>query len=217
MPDAQPALGINFLERSFLVHSPEISLRLFSSSAVLGWLRTLMIAGALGTLAPQVLADEYTEVNRLLNAGQTTEALERADKYIAANPRDPQMRFIKSQVLQKSGKPAEAEAILIRLTQDYPELAEPWNNLAVLYAGKGELSKAREALETAVRQNPDYATALENLGDVQARQASQSYERARKLDAGNTRLAPKIEALRAMLDTSTAPASPKKAPRQNAQ
>jgi Putative Zn-dependent protease, contains TPR repeats len=175
------------------------------------------ITGVLGALAPQALADEYTEVNRLLNAGQTTEALERADKYIAANPRDPQMRFIKSQVLQKSGKAGEAEAVLTKLTQDYPELAEPWNNLAVLYAGKGELDKAREALETAVRQNPNYATALENLGDVQARQAGQSYERARKLDAGNARLAPKIEALRAMLDTGTAPAASRNQPRKNAQ
>lgn len=191
--------------------------RLFSSSPLLGWLRAVAITGALGALALPALADEYTEVNRLLNAGQTSEALERADKYIAANPRDPQMRFIKSQVLQKSGKTGEAEAMLTKLTQDYPELAEPWNNLAVLYAGKGELDKAREALETAVRQKPSYATALENLGDVQARQASQSYERARKLDTGNARLSPKIEALRAMLDTGAAPAAPGNTPRKNAQ
>lgn len=175
-----------------------------------------MMACALGSVSFSALADEYTEVNRLLNAGQTSDALARADKYIAANPRDPQMRFIKSQVLQKSGRVSDAEAILTKLTQDYPELAEPWNNLAVIYAGKGELGKAQAALETAVRQNPNYATALENLGDIQARQASQSYERARKLDAGNPRLSPKIDALRALLDAGSAPAAPRNSAPKNA-
>ncbi|WP_354442283.1 tetratricopeptide repeat protein [Ottowia thiooxydans] len=171
----------------------------------------MALFGCLATLSPLVLADEYTEVNRLLNAGQTSEALARADKYIAANPRDPQMRFVKSQVLQKSGRSSDAESILQQLTQDYPELAEPWNNLAVLHAGRGELEKARAALETAVRQDPKYATALENLGDVQARLASQSYERARQLSSGNRRLGPKIEALDDMLKIG-ATTSPTPAP-----
>lgn len=175
------------------------------------------MACVLSAWAPLALADEYSEVNRLLNAGQTSEALQRADKYIAANPRDPQMRFIRSQVLQKNGQVGEAEAVLTQLTQEYPELAEPWNNLAVIYASKGELGKARTALETAVRQNPNYATALENLGDIQARQASQSYERARKIDAGNSRLGPKIETLRAMLDTGGAPTTPRSSTRKSAQ
>ena len=204
-------LGTGF----FRLHSSEMNQRLFSSFPS-RWLRAAMVAGALGALAPLAQADEYSEVNRLLNAGQTSEALERAEKYIATNPRDPQMRFIKSQVLQKSGRVGDAETVLTQLTQEYPELAEPWNNLAVIYAGKGELAKAQTALETAVRQNPNYATALENLGDIQARQASQSYERARKLDAGNTRLAPKIEALRAMLDSGNAPVAPRNPARKSA-
>ncbi|MET4576281.1 tetratricopeptide (TPR) repeat protein [Ottowia thiooxydans] len=188
-----------------------MNLRLHLLSSLPRWFRTMALFGCLATLSPLVLADEYTEVNRLLNAGQTSEALARADKYIAANPRDPQMRFVKSQVLQKSGRSSDAESILQQLTQDYPELAEPWNNLAVLHAGRGELEKARAALETAVRQDPKYATALENLGDVQARLASQSYERARQLSSGNRRLGPKIEALDDMLKIG-ATTSPTPAP-----
>ena len=146
------------------------------------------------------LADEYAEVQRLQRSGQTTEALARADKYIAANPRDPQMRFVKAGVLSAANKTAEAEELLVQLTRDYPELPEPWNNLAVLHASRGQLDKAQEALQAALRINPAYATALENLGDVRLRQASEAYQRARQLDPGSgTRLTPRIDALRGLL------------------
>lgn len=159
----------------------------------------------LSLLAAPARADDYAEVQRLQVAGQTHEALALADQYIAAHPRDPQMRFIKANLLSASGQAQQAEQMLQQLTRDYPELAEPWNNLAVLRAARGQLEQAREALETALRIQPDYATALENLGDVQARQALQSYQRARTLDAANPRLAPRIEALTQMLQGVHAP------------
>ena len=151
------------------------------------------------------LADEYAEVQKLQQSGQAAAALARADKYIAANPRDPQMRFIKSGLLSAVGQRAEAEELLTNLTRDYPELPEPWNNLAVLHASRGQLDKADEALQAALRINPAYATALENLGDVRVRQASEAYQRARQLDGANARLAPKIEALRGALAGAAKP------------
>ena len=166
--------------------------------------RAALLACALWLAAP-ACADEVAEVQRLQRAGQTSEALARADKYIAAKPRDPQMRFIKAGILSASGRQAEAETLLTQLTRDYPELAEPWNNLAVLHAAKGQLDEALQELQSALRLNPDYATALENLGDVQLRLALRAYERARKLDAANPRLAPKIEALRGALGQTPKP------------
>ena len=145
------------------------------------------------------LADEYAEVQKLQQSGQAAAALARADKYIAANPRDPQMRFIKANILSANQRVDEAEQMLMQLTRQDPELPEPWNNLAVLHAAKGQLDEALQELQSALRLNPDYATALENLGDVQLRLALRAYERARKLDAANPRLAPKIEALRGAL------------------
>ena len=168
-------------------------------------LRNAALACGLLLAAPWALADEYAEVQALQKTGQSSAALARADKYIAANPRDPQMRFIKANLLSAAGRAADAEEVLTQLTRDYPELAEPWNNLAVLHAGRGQLDQAREALLAALRINPDYAAALENLGDVQARQAAQAYQRARQLEAGNPRLAPKIEALRHMLAPAAKP------------
>lgn len=165
--------------------------------------RHLLLCVGVALSASGAMADVYSDVQRLQQAGQTRAALARADEHIAAHPRDPQMRFIKSGLLSASGQTAEAEALLTQLTQDYPELPEPWNNLAVLYAGRGQLDKAQEALSTALRINPAYGTALENLGDVRVRQATEAYQRARLLDKGNPRLTPKIDTLRGLIEPPT--------------
>ena len=158
------------------------------------WLRAALLACGLALALP-VLADEYADVQKLQRDGKTAEALERADKYIEAHPGDPQMRFIKANLLSASQRAGEAEQLLRQMTRDTPELAEPWNNLAVLHAAQGDLDQALEELKTALRLNPAYATALENLGDVQVRLATLAYQRAHQLDGNNQRLPPKIEAL----------------------
>lgn len=152
----------------------------------------LAFAGA----AHAALADELNEVTRLHYAGQSTAALELADKYLASKPKDAQMRFLKSVVLADSGRTAESAGLLQQLTQDYPELAEPHNNLAALYASTGEYAKARAELEESLRLNPGYATAHENLGDVYAMLAGESYGRALRLEPGNAGLPRKLELVR---------------------
>jgi predicted Zn-dependent protease len=156
-------------------------------------------------LARPALADEYAEVQRLQQNGQTAAALARADKYIASHPSDPQMRFIKANLLGVNQRADEAEQLLMEMTRETPELAEPWNNLAVLHAAKGQLNEALVELQTALRLNPGYATAQENLGDVHARLAAQAYQRARQLDGGNPRLPAKIDALRGTMEAAAKP------------
>ncbi|MCC2677357.1 MAG: hypothetical protein K0R58_4304, partial [Ramlibacter sp.] len=121
-------------------------------------LRLLALVAALS--APSLaLADEYGDVNQLLRAGRHADALAKADQYLAAKPRDPQMRFMRGVILTEAGKTNEAIAAFVKITEDYPELPEPYNNLAVLYAGQSQFDKARAALEMAIRTNPSYATA----------------------------------------------------------
>lgn len=144
-------------------------------------------------------ADEYSDVQQLARSGKSSEALAKVDQYLAGKPRDPQMRFIKSVIQADNGNVDGAAATLTKLIEDYPELSEPYNNLAVIYAGQGQFDKARAALEMAVRNNPAYATAHENLGDIYARLAAQSYSRAQQLDGANKALAPKLTMLRNML------------------
>ncbi len=109
-------------------------------------LRPLLVVLALALGAAAAQADEYGEVQALQRAGQTSEALARADRHIAAHPTDPQVRFFKANLLSAGGRAGEAETRLVQLTRDYPELPEPWNNLAVLYAGRGQLDQAQHAL-----------------------------------------------------------------------
>ncbi|MCC6611108.1 MAG: tetratricopeptide repeat protein [Burkholderiales bacterium] len=133
--------------------------------------------------AQQPQTDELGEAGRLLREGQLAEALAHVERRLAADPRDAQARFLKGVILTEQKRTDEAIAVFVRLTQDDPERAEPYNNLAVLYAAQGALERAREALESAVRVNPKYAIALENLGDVYARLAADAYARAAALSS----------------------------------
>lgn len=159
-------------------------------------LRLLCLAALLSATA--AYANDYAEVNILVRSGKLAEALAKADQYLAAKPRDPQMRFIKGVIQTEAGKPADAIATFTQITQEYPELPEPYNNLAVLYAGQSQFDKARAALEMAIRTNPSYATAHENLGDVYAKLASQAYSKALQLDGGNTGVQPKLALIRTL-------------------
>jgi len=145
-------------------------------------------------------ADDYGNVNQLVQAGKLSEALMKADSYLAAKPRDPQMRFLKGVIQRNSGKPSDAINTFTKLTEDYPELPEPYNNLAVLYAGQNQFDKARGALEMAIRINPSYATAHENLGDVYARLAGQAYNKALQLDGANVAVPPKLALIRELFN-----------------
>ena len=171
------------------------------------WLLLLALLGA-----PAAQADEYTDVNRLISGKQFPQALASADKYLAAKPRDPQMRFLKGVIQTETAKTGEAIETFTQITTDYPELPEPYNNLAVLYASQSQFDKARETLEMAVRLNPRYATAHENLGDIYARLASQSYSRAQQLNAGNAGLSPKLALISQLLAPAAKAATPAKAP-----
>ncbi|MFL6694005.1 MAG: tetratricopeptide repeat protein [Ramlibacter sp.] len=158
-------------------------------------LRALAVLVALAAPA-FAQADEYGDVTQLLRQGKQADALAKADQFLGGKPRDPQMRFLRGVILTEQGKTSDAIATFTKLTEDYPELPEPYNNLAVLYAGQSQFDKARAALEMAIRINPSYATAHENLGDVYAKLASQAYSRALQLDAGNTAVQPKLALIR---------------------
>ncbi|NDP37502.1 MAG: tetratricopeptide repeat protein [Rhodoferax sp.] len=155
-----------------------------------------LLALALACTTSIAYADDYGDVGQLLHAGKLSEAMVKADGYLAAKPADPQMRFLKGVIQRNQGKQAEAIATFTKLTEDYPELPEPYNNLAVLYAGQNQFDKARAALEMAIRTNPSYATAHENLGDIYARLASQAYNKALQLDGANPAVPPKLALIR---------------------
>ena len=151
-------------------------------------------------------ADEVDEVARQFRTGQQVEAMARADRFLAAKPNDAAMRFQKAVMLSETHRSDEAIELLTRLTQDYPDLPEPYNNLGVLLAARGDYEAARTALETAIRNNPGYAVAHENLGDMLAVLASRSYARAAKLEPNNASSTNKLKLVRELI-AHLAPAS----------
>ena len=154
-----------------------------------------LVIAALSMTTLAVQADEVGDVQKLLSAGKNTEALQRADQFLSARPRDPMMRFLRAISLSQAGRIPESITAFTKLTEDYPELPEPFNNLAVLYAQQGQYDKSRTALEMAIRTNPSYATAYENLGDVYAKLASQAYSKALQIDTRSA-VAPKLAMIR---------------------
>src|SRR6185503_17186842 len=90
-----------------------------------------MIAAAVLAAGP-ARADDLDDASKLLKAGQRDQALEKVNRALAAKPKDPQARFLKGLILTEQGKQPEAIDIFTKLTQDYPNLPEPYNNLAVI-------------------------------------------------------------------------------------
>ena len=169
-------------------------------------LRLVVLACALGASWAQ--AEDYSGITTLLKQKKPEQALVAVDKRIEATPRDPQLLFLRGVAQSDLGKSDEAIETFTQLTQLYPELPEPYNNLAVLHAKRNELEKARRALEMAVRGNPNYAVAYENLGDIYARLAAESYDKAQRLDGRLTSsVAPKLKLLRQMFDGNASAAT----------
>ena len=150
-------------------------------------------------------ADALQDIGKLVKQGQHAQALEQIDKYLAGKPKDAQGRFLKGIVLTEMNKPNDAIAVFSKLTEDYPELPEPYNNLAVIYAQQKQYDKAKQALEMAIRTHPSYATAHENLGDIYARLASQAYDRALQIDSSNSSAQAKLALIRDLMTSGSRP------------
>lgn len=163
--------------------------------------RAVAIGLAIGVASP-AFADNLPEIQRLIKQGQYPQALEKVDEYLSSKPKDAQGRFLKGLIYTEMNKPTEAIATFTKLTEDYPELPEPYNNLAVLYAQQKQYDKARTALEMAIRTHPSYAIAYENLGDVYAKLASQAYDKALQLDSANSATQNKMALIRDLITTS---------------
>ena len=152
-----------------------------------------------------VLAEDLRNISQLVEQGQHSQALDRLNSHLAANPGDVQAQFLKGVVLAEQGKAADAIRIFSEITTKHPELPEPHNNLAVLYADQGQYDKARRALEMAIKTHPSYATAHENLGDVYAKMATDAYDKALQLDKSNARTQTKLAMVKELFSGSTRP------------
>jgi len=160
---------------------------------------TLVFAAACLTALP-LRADDLADIEVLYHAGQVDEALGKADDIIATKPRAAEVRFLKGVMLIEQKREDEAIQVFTSLTQDFPELADPYNNLAVLHASKGQLQSALLALQNALRNDPGHRMARENLGDLYLILAQQAWAAAQKAGKGDdTELKRKLRLAREIL------------------
>lgn len=144
-------------------------------------------------------ADVYDDVERLMRNGQLDNASQLSTTHLQKSPQDPQMRLLKSRILDAQGQSSAAQAMLESLTTEFAELPEPHNNLAVLYARQGRVQDAFDSLHKALLARPDYAVALENLGDLHLSQALQAYQRAGRAPSAPASASRKVNAIAPLL------------------
>jgi tetratricopeptide (TPR) repeat protein len=181
--------------------------RAFSARSRLFWPHALAALTILCLLSTPVAASTLPEIRALAADQHYAEALKRLDAYLEDHHDDIEARLFKGVILTRQGNIDEAIAAFNDLAKDRPELPEPLNNLAVLYAAQGRYEDSRKVLLRAIELEPRYDTAHENLGDVYTKLANIAYERAYTLNEKNTGARDKASWMTRVLDTEPAAAA----------
>ena len=121
-----------------------------------------------------------SDVEKLIKARKYQDAVTQINANLKKTPRNVQLRFVKARLQIELRQFDQAKKTLIEITQQFPELPEPYNNLAALAANQGQWIEARDYLELALKLRPSYAIASANLGEIYIRLGAQAYEDAAK-------------------------------------
>ena len=121
-----------------------------------------------------------SDVEKLIKARKYQDAVTQINVDLKKTPRNVQLRFVKARLQIEMRQFDQAKKTLIEITQQFPELPEPYNNLAAIAANQGQWIEARDYLELALKLRPSYAIASANLGEIYIRLGAQAYEDAAK-------------------------------------
>ncbi|MBU3554581.1 tetratricopeptide repeat protein [Polynucleobacter sp. UB-Piko-W3] len=121
-----------------------------------------------------------SDVEKLVKARKFEDAIDLINSQLKKTPRNVQLRFVKARVQMEMRQFTQAKKTLIEITQQFPELPEPYNNLAAIAANQENWIEARDYLELALKLRPSYAIASANLGEIYIRLGAQAYENAAK-------------------------------------
>jgi tetratricopeptide (TPR) repeat protein len=160
------------------------------------WCVPVLLTLALLCASAQAQTPSLKDIRGLVDRGELDAALESVQRYLASGANEQQGRFLQGVILTGQQRTDEAIEVFEALVRDHQDLPEPHNNLAVLYASRGDLDRARDALLQAIAIHPSYAIAHENLGDIYTRMAEIAYQRATELDDGNLTARNKLALLR---------------------
>lgn len=137
------------------------------------------------TSIPESRNQAALRINHLINTGKyqvvlsEINKLKRPDGNIATPSTDVQLLFLEARTYAAMGDRNEALDIYRKMAYRYPELAEPWNNMAVLQFEAGLAEQALESIKMALAIRPNYAIANQNIGLIYTQLAKQSFNQAR--------------------------------------
>lgn len=162
-----------------------------AATPVRGWQPLVNLLGALTPSVDTSLAltpkDVTDRITQLLDQGQNQMALDAITARLQQRENnaeiniDVQLLFLQGRAQSQLGLRNDAIESYKQLTIFYPELPEPWNNLATEYMRQGNLDLAAEALDMALLASPDYTLALQNQGELQLMLAHDSFKKAGNL------------------------------------
>ena len=177
-----------------------------SAARLLLVLSVLTLGAAPG--AACAASEEVRAVQDLLARGLAQAALLRLDTRAGAPVvvqgalgDEAELRFLRGVALMDLMRNAEALAWFERMSQDHPELPDPHNNVALLHVRAGRLEPARQSLETALRNDPNYRVARANLGLVYLMLAVQAFEQVAAGGPVEAQLTRRLEGARALVAT----------------
>ena len=146
-----------------------------------------------------------THIEKLTKERKFADAIKAIDAALVKSPRNVQLRFLKARLQIELRDPVSAKNTWIEITQQFPELPEPYNNLAALSANQGKWIEARDYLELALKLRPDYVTAQGNLAEVYLRLSEMNYQSASKLQPNQREYGLRAKAIKEILNPVAKP------------
>jgi tetratricopeptide (TPR) repeat protein len=143
---------------------------------------TLIVTCSMVVTASVSASDPYTAIIADQENGRYKQALSQISTLLDNNANDAQALLLKGNVSKLMGNTTEAASIFKQLINQYPAMPEAYNNLAVLYADKGQTALAIETLQQVFSTSDSYATAYKNLRELYNQMASSAYREALDID-----------------------------------
>ena len=132
-------------------------------------------------------------------SGQWQRAMDSTRHALSTQPGSVHWQLLYSALLIQSGDWRAARCALQTMAQNFPELGAVHNNLAVVHAAQGDWHLAAQSLEDALRADPKYALAAENLAEAHLQLAEQALEQAQEMTPNNGEIKQRLAAVRALL------------------
>ncbi len=144
--------------------------------------------------------ERATLIDRLIVQKDWKNALNQVEEGLKVNPKSAQLKFKRAVIYERAGQTTRAKALLEDFIASYPEIVEPYNNLAAIYASEGNINRALSLLNQAVTINPGFALGHENLGDLYLQKAISHYKNAVRAQPANNRMNRKLKAAESLIN-----------------